>query len=48
MAKANTGNASVDALAWLDAEFTAAGMDNSADGADTLRSLRAPHGAGDA
>jgi len=39
MAKANTGDGSVDALAWFDAEFTAAGMDNTADGVDTLRHL---------
>ena len=39
MAKANTGDNSVDALAWLDAEFTAAEMDNSADGVATLRHL---------
>src|ERR1700722_10284182 len=39
MAKASTGDGSVDALAWLAAEFTAAGMDNSTDGVDTLRHL---------
>lgn len=39
MAKAKTGDGSVDALAWLAAEFTAAGMDNSKDGVDTLRHL---------
>lgn len=39
MAKANTGVADTDALAHLAAEFTAAGMDNSVAGADTLRHL---------
>jgi SH3 domain-containing protein len=39
MAKANTGNGSVDALAWLAPEFAAAGLDNSTDGVDTLRHL---------
>ena len=39
MGKANTGDGSRDALAWFDAEFAAAGMDNSADGVDTLRHL---------
>jgi hypothetical protein len=38
-AKADTGDDSVDALAWLASEFTAAGMDNSTDGVDTLRHL---------
>jgi hypothetical protein len=39
MAKANTGDGAHDALAWFDAEFAALGMDNSADGPDTLRHL---------
>lgn len=39
MAKANTGDANLDALAHLAPEFTAAGMANNADGADTLRHL---------
>ena len=39
MAKAKTGDASRDALTWFDAQFTAAGMDNSTDGTDTLRHL---------
>jgi len=39
MAKANTGNGAVDALAWLAPEFAAAGLDNSSDGVDTLRHL---------
>jgi hypothetical protein len=37
MAIANTGDAATDALAHLDAEFTAAGMRNDVAGADTLR-----------
>jgi hypothetical protein len=39
MAKANTGDKHVDALAWYDGIFSAAGMDNSVAGADTLRHL---------
>jgi hypothetical protein len=39
MAKANTGDGSRDALAWYHPEFLEAGMDNAADGADTLRHL---------
>jgi hypothetical protein len=39
MAKQNSGNAAPDALAWYAPEFAAAGMNNSADGADTLRHL---------
>ena len=39
MAKANTGNSAKDALAWYDQQFLDAGMDNSADGPDTLRHL---------
>jgi hypothetical protein len=39
MAKANTGDDAHDALAWYAAEFAAAGLDNSADGVDTLRHL---------
>jgi hypothetical protein len=39
MAKANTGNGSLDALAQYANEFNAAGMSNSAAGADTLRHL---------
>jgi hypothetical protein len=39
MAKANTGDGSLDALAWFDEIFAAAGMDNGADGVDTLRHL---------
>jgi hypothetical protein len=37
MAKRNDGNPATDALAWYAPEFAAAGMDNSADGVDTLR-----------
>jgi hypothetical protein len=39
MAKANTGDESRDALAWYHPEFIKNGMDNSVDGADTLRHL---------
>lgn len=39
MAKAKTGNGSVDALSWFDGEFSAQNMDNNADGVDTLRHL---------
>ncbi len=39
MAKANTGDASRDALAWYDQQFRDLGMENSADGPDTLRHL---------
>jgi hypothetical protein len=39
MAKQNSGNAATDALAWYAPEFAAAGMDNSADGPNTLRHL---------
>lgn len=39
MAKANTGNGAADALAWMNAEFLAEGLDNSLDGVDTLRHL---------
>jgi hypothetical protein len=39
MAKANTGNNGTDALAWMNAEFLAEGLDNSVDGVDTLRHL---------
>lgn len=39
MAKANTNNASKDALAWYAEAFRTAGMDNSRAGADTLRHL---------
>ena len=37
MAKADTGNGAVDAIAWYAREFTALGMNNSRDGVDTLR-----------
>jgi hypothetical protein len=39
MAKKNTGDMTRDALAWYDDVFTAAGMNNNADGVDTLRHL---------
>lgn len=39
MAKAKTDNADVDVLAWYAGIFKEAGMDNSNDGADTLRHL---------
>jgi hypothetical protein len=39
MARKSTGNANRDALAWYNDVFTAAGMSNAADGADTLRHL---------
>jgi hypothetical protein len=39
MAKANTGDDSKDCLAWYNQEFLDIGMDNSADGTDTLRHL---------
>jgi hypothetical protein len=39
MAKANTGDANLDAFAHLAPEFTAAGMQNDVAGADTLRHL---------
>jgi len=39
MAKANTGNADKDVLSWEKGRFDAVGMDNSKDGADTLRHL---------
>ncbi|MGY4305161.1 hypothetical protein ACVIJ6_002404 [Bradyrhizobium sp. USDA 4369] len=39
MAKANSGDAARDALAWYDDVFRAAGMDNSKGGLDTLRHL---------
>jgi hypothetical protein len=39
MAKANTGDDSRDALAWYHPEFLKTGMDNAADGTDTLRHL---------
>jgi hypothetical protein len=39
MAKAKTAGATKDALAWYEQKFHAAGMDNSRDGADTLRHL---------
>jgi hypothetical protein len=39
MAKANTGDNNKDALAWFNQEFLNEGMDNSTDGADTLRHL---------
>lgn len=37
IAKADTGNGTLDAISWYRAEFSALGMDNSNDGADTLR-----------
>lgn len=39
MAQAETGDDATDALALYDAQFRALGMDNSEDGADTLRHL---------
>ena len=39
MARANSGDGAHDALAWCGQKFAAAGMSNSADGADTLRHL---------
>jgi SH3 domain-containing protein len=39
MAKANTGDRARDALAWYAQKFHDAGMDNEADGVDTLRHL---------
>ncbi|HEY4965704.1 MAG TPA: hypothetical protein VII28_04860 [Puia sp.] len=39
MAKANTGDENKDCLAWYNPEFLNLGMDNSSDGADTLRHL---------
>jgi len=39
MAKANSGDAGKDALAWYADKFDALGMDNSVSGADTLRHL---------
>jgi hypothetical protein len=39
MARKNTGNSDRDALAWYDDVFSAAGMDNSTSGVDTLRHL---------
>jgi hypothetical protein len=39
MAKANTGDESRDGLSWYHPEFLEMGMDNDADGADTLRHL---------
>ena len=39
MAKANTGNADKDVMAWYAKQFKAAGMDNSRDGEETLRHL---------
>jgi len=39
MAKHNTGNEDKDVLAWYAPEYKARGMDNSRDGADTLRHL---------
>lgn len=39
MAKANTKDEDRDALAWYHEQFTKAGMDNAADGTDTLRHL---------
>lgn len=39
MSKADTGDKSTDALAWYSEKFIDAGMDNSSDGADTLRHL---------
>lgn len=37
IAKADTGNDALDAISWYASDFTALGMDNSQDGADTLR-----------
>jgi hypothetical protein len=39
MAKANTGDADTDVLAWYGDKFAASGMRNDASGADTLRHL---------
>jgi hypothetical protein len=39
MAKADTGNAKLDALAHYESQFAALGLDNSTSGADTLRHL---------
>lgn len=39
MAKADTGNEERDGLAWYKQQFDDAGLDNSRDGADTLRHL---------
>jgi hypothetical protein len=39
MSKANSGDNALDALSWYDEEFLAAGMNNNAPGADTLRHL---------
>jgi hypothetical protein len=39
MAKADTGNSNKDALAWYGNVFSAAGMNNSVSGPDTLRHL---------
>ena len=39
MARADSGDGAHDALAWCGQKFAAAGMSNSADGADTLRHL---------
>jgi uncharacterized protein (TIGR02594 family) len=39
MAKKNSGNEDKDVLAWYEEQFDDAGMDNSEDGADTLRHL---------
>jgi hypothetical protein len=39
MARRNTGDDSKDCLAWYNPEFLEIGMDNPADGADTLRHL---------
>lgn len=39
MAQKNTGNSERDALAWYDDVFSAAGMNNSTSGVDTLRHL---------
>jgi peptidoglycan hydrolase-like protein with peptidoglycan-binding domain len=39
MAAMNSGNEDTDALAWYDAQFRAAGMENGVSGADTLRHL---------
>jgi hypothetical protein len=39
MAKADTGDSSIDALAWYSSAFAAAGMNNAVSGADTMRHL---------
>jgi hypothetical protein len=39
MAKANTGNDSVDAISWYNSNFSSLGMSNSVSGIDTLRHL---------